>query len=144
MPHSAHLLAKSPVVGEESAIQEESSAGENAPNGTANDTVDLGGKGKKRKRKRALKANSGSTARRRLSVSKPARDPRDEAAASLLEPLTETRSPSPVIDFDGLSRPSMSQRSKRVLRHSNNNWQAEEPESDARKPLSKQLPDWKR
>lgn len=40
----------------------------------------------------------------RHSLSKAARDPRDEA--SPVEPDVGTRSPSPVIDFDGLSRPS--------------------------------------
>jgi len=121
MPHSAHPSAKSGTAdgGDEHAITGESSAGENNPpqNGTSYDTVDLGAKGKKRKRKRAPKTDNGvlSTSRRRLSVSKPARDPRDEAAASALEPLTETRSPSPVIDFDGLSRPSMSRDSHKKL-----------------------------
>jgi GTP cyclohydrolase I len=44
---------------------------------------------------------------RRLSVSKPARDPRDDPSPQRVEEeALETRSPSPVIDFDGLSRPS--------------------------------------
>lgn len=42
--------------------------------------------------------------KRRHSLSKAARDPRDEA--SPVEADVGTRSPSPVIDFDGLSRPS--------------------------------------
>jgi GTP cyclohydrolase IA len=42
--------------------------------------------------------------KRRHSLSKAARDPRDEA--SPVEPDVGTRSPSPVIDFDGLSKPS--------------------------------------
>lgn len=42
--------------------------------------------------------------KRRHSLGKAARDPRDEA--SPVEPDVGTRSPSPVIDFDGLSRPS--------------------------------------
>jgi hypothetical protein len=47
--------------------------------------------------------------KRSHSVSKPARDPRDEASPPRSSTdLTGTRSPSPVIDFDGLSRPSMS------------------------------------
>lgn len=108
-PPSAPLLPKSGNVDEESAIIGDSSPEENVPNGSINDAAELAGKGKKRKRKRAPKANNSlSTTRRRLSVSKPARDPRDEAVVSPLEPLAETRSPSPVIDFDGLSRPSMS------------------------------------
>jgi hypothetical protein len=42
--------------------------------------------------------------KRRHTLSKATRDPRDEA--SPVEPDVGTRSPSPVIDFDGLSRPS--------------------------------------
>lgn len=69
---------------------------------------------KKRSRKsrgdRSAKVNgSKSLSKRRHSVSKPARDPRDQA--SLPESPREdddaaVRSPSPVIDFDGLSKPS--------------------------------------
>ena len=45
---------------------------------------------------------------RRLSVTKPARDPLDDPSPRTpVEEAPETRSPSPVIDFDGLSRPSM-------------------------------------
>ena len=64
-------------------------------------------KKKKSKSERGVKANGIPHSKRRHSVSKPARDPRDEA--SPLRPSQElagTRSPSPVIDFDGLSRPS--------------------------------------
>ena len=71
----------------------------------ADSTAQKDGEGKKRKRKKDNKVNGHSSSRRRLSVSKPARDPRDEASPPRL--FTETRSPSPVIDFDGLSRPSM-------------------------------------
>lgn len=46
--------------------------------------------------------------RRRLSLSKAARDPRDEASPISTPKGSPTRSPSPVIDFDGLSHPSMS------------------------------------
>jgi GTP cyclohydrolase IA len=42
--------------------------------------------------------------KRRNSLSKAARDPRDKA--SPVEPDVSTRSPSPVIDFDGLIKPS--------------------------------------
>lgn len=68
------------------------------------------GHSKKRKRKQKSEKGgkvNGSHSKRRHSVSKPARDPRDEA--SPVRPQKEiagTRSPSPVIDFDGLSRPS--------------------------------------
>lgn len=62
-----------------------------------------------KKKKRKSKAN-GHHGHQRHSVStKPARDPRDEAADTPEEtPVEVSRSPSPVIDFDGLSRPSMS------------------------------------
>lgn len=67
---------------------------------------------KKKKRKSKAEKSSqvnGSKPRskRRHSVSKPARDPRDEASPEeSIEDNAITRSPSPVIDFDGLSRPS--------------------------------------
>lgn len=61
---------------------------------------------KKRKRKKSDKVNG--TKKRRHSVSKPARDPRDQASPLSSEAdVVGTRSPSPVIDFDGLSKPSM-------------------------------------
>jgi GTP cyclohydrolase I len=63
-------------------------------------------KKKKSKAEKSLKANGVSNSRRRHSVSKPARDPRDEVFSGPGQGLSETRSPSPVIDFDGLSRPS--------------------------------------
>lgn len=48
--------------------------------------------------------------KRRNSLAKASRDPRDEPAPkkrpSIAGAVTTTRSPSPVIDFDGLSRPS--------------------------------------
>ena len=100
MPHSAHLSTKSDTLEDEAPVKQDSSA---------EDIIANGGESKKRKRRKekGSRANGVSKSRRRLSVSKPARDPRDEAAVSPLEPLIETRSPSPVIDFDGLSRPSM-------------------------------------
>jgi GTP cyclohydrolase I len=51
---------------------------------------------------------NGTLNKRRHSMSKPARDSRDNPSPkrSKLE-VDEVRSPSPVIDFDGLSRPSM-------------------------------------
>jgi GTP cyclohydrolase I len=59
----------------------------------------------RKKRQRDRKKSSGrSLKRRRYSISKAARDPRDEASAT--EPEPGAQSPSPVIDFDGLSRPS--------------------------------------
>ncbi len=64
-------------------------------------------KKKKSKLERGSKINGISYLKRRHSVSKPARDPRDEASPSRpSQELAGTRSPSPVIDFDGLSRPS--------------------------------------
>lgn len=73
---------------------------------------EMEGQIKKRKRKskseKGTKLNGGSSKKkRRHSVSKPARDPRDQASPATSEPEIGTRSPSPVIDFDGLSRPSM-------------------------------------
>jgi len=71
-------------------------------------------KKKKSKSERGSKINGISHSKRRHSVSKPARDPRDEA--SPLRPSQElagTRSPSPVIDFDGLSRPSRGTRERK-------------------------------
>lgn len=73
---------------------------------------------KKKKRRRAKECavsevNGGSESRKRKnSLSKAARDPRDEPERRKKKKAkaegTETRSPSPVIDFDGLSRPSLS------------------------------------
>jgi GTP cyclohydrolase I len=63
----------------------------------------------KKKRKHTAGPNGSG---RRPSLSLPARDPRDSGAvvkASKLEAVAdgkETRSPSPMVDFDGLSRPS--------------------------------------
>lgn len=63
---------------------------------------------KKKKKKNKSKAN-GHGHRRHSVSTKPARDPRDEATDTPEETAVEvSRSPSPVIDFDGLSRPSMS------------------------------------
>lgn len=61
------------------------------------------------KKKKKSKAN-GHGHRRHSVSTKPARDPRDEAVTDTPEetPIEVSRSPSPVIDFDGLSRPSMS------------------------------------
>ncbi len=86
------------------------SLNQDTPNGISKRKAD--GEGQERKKKRKSKSekklNGISRSKRRHSVSKPARDPRDEASpyASVLED-DETRSPSPVIDFDGLSKPSM-------------------------------------
>ena len=60
----------------------------------------------RKKRKRDRKKSRGrSLKRRHYSIGKAARDPRDEASPPH-EPQPGSRSPSPVIDFDGLSRPS--------------------------------------
>ncbi|KAI0805882.1 GTP cyclohydrolase I [Xylaria sp. FL0064] len=57
-----------------------------------------------------------SSSKRRNSLSKAARDPRDEPKKKKKKKAksegTETRSPSPVIDFDGLSRPSSGTRQR--------------------------------
>jgi GTP cyclohydrolase I len=110
-------FANSPTQGkeeDEEAVGEMpslSSSEEGLPNGSSKRKSDNEGHGsKKRKRKskseKGLKVN-GSHSKRRHSVSKPARDPRDEASSP--RPRKErvgTRSPTPVIDFDGLSKPS--------------------------------------
>lgn len=77
---------------------------------------------KKKKRRRArdggiTELNGGGSEgrsesrKRKHSLSKAARDPRDEPEGRKKKKsksgATETRSPSPVIDFDGLSRPSL-------------------------------------
>ncbi|KAI1100268.1 GTP cyclohydrolase I [Jackrogersella minutella] len=58
----------------------------------------------------------GTSLKRRDSISKAARDPRDEPPKKKKKKVktadTETRSPSPVIDFDGLSRPSRGTRER--------------------------------
>lgn len=77
-------------------------------------------KEKKRKNGDAIAVNGAKPsafAQRRNSLAKASRDPRDEpipkkrraAPQSVPEEgaVVKTRSPSPVIDFDGLSRPSM-------------------------------------
>jgi GTP cyclohydrolase I len=93
--------------GDDIIIQEPESK-QNAMNGNLKARDDGEGQSRKKKRK-MMKSDSKSNgiAKRRYSVSKPARDPRDNPFP--LQPVIEdagTRSPSPVIDFDGLSRPS--------------------------------------
>lgn len=75
-------------------------------NGTRNAGIEDEGLKKKRKNKdrRSKDGDRRPMKKRRHSLSKAARDPRDEA--SPVEPDVGTRSPSPVIDFDGLSKPS--------------------------------------
>lgn len=74
----------------------------------ARESGNLVGEGHKKKRKfkdkRPREDRRRPIKKRRYSLSKAARDPRDEA--SPVEPDLGTRSPSPVIDFDGLSKPS--------------------------------------
>lgn len=68
----------------------------------------------KKKRRSSDKAEgvngSQASSMRRPSLSKAARDPRDEPELPWKKPKRQdgkaTRTPSPVIDFDGLSRPS--------------------------------------
>ncbi|OAA55502.1 GTP cyclohydrolase I [Niveomyces insectorum RCEF 264] len=73
---------------------------------------------KSRKRKHKLRASRhDGKSKRRPSISKAARDPRDEPESSPTRspsPIKSpaTRSPSPVIDFDGLSRPSSGTRKR--------------------------------
>jgi hypothetical protein len=113
MVEFANLPAK--VRGKEEEIDQVSASSSSelgTPNGTLKRKSESDGQCSKKKKKkskseRGAKLNGMSHSKRRHSVSKPARDPRDEA--SPLRPSQEpagTRSPSPVIDFDGLSRPS--------------------------------------
>lgn len=77
---------------------------------------------KKLKRRRAKEDGNSeekprsSSSKRRYSLSKAARDPRDEPEKKKKKKAkiegAETRSPSPVIDFDGLSRPSRGTRER--------------------------------
>lgn len=83
---------------------------------TANGSRDEKKARRKRRRRRAKDGGISevglrpSSSKRRNSLSKAARDPRDEPERKRKKTSkreeTETRSPSPVIDFDGLSRPS--------------------------------------
>jgi hypothetical protein len=75
------------------------------PNRTSqNDTMQEDEESRKKRKRDKKKSRGRSLKRRHYSISKAARDPRDEASPT--EPEPGTRSPSPVIDFDGLSRPS--------------------------------------
>ncbi|RYP11881.1 hypothetical protein DL767_011284 [Monosporascus sp. MG133] len=77
---------------------------------------------RKHKKRRRVKdggiseVNGESKSKRKNSLSKAARDPRDEPERKKKRKAktegTETRSPSPVIDFDGLSRPSRGTRER--------------------------------
>jgi GTP cyclohydrolase I len=109
MVQFANPPAKAESDSSEEEIGSPHAGGQNTPNGIGNlkRKSEEGEGSKKRKRKRASKANGELHSRRRHSVSKPARDPRDDPSPSRPAPETPgTRSPSPVIDFDGLSRPS--------------------------------------
>ncbi|RWA12715.1 hypothetical protein EKO27_g2386 [Xylaria grammica] len=88
---------------------------------TANGVGDGRKAAKKRKRRRTKdggisEVNPRSSSKRRNSLSKAARDPRDEPERKRKKKAkaegTVTRSPSPVIDFDGLSRPSRGTRER--------------------------------
>ncbi|PSS23369.1 hypothetical protein M430DRAFT_136234 [Amorphotheca resinae ATCC 22711] len=96
--------------GEPNPDQRESAAsGQATPNGTLKRRSEDGEGSRKRRRRRGVKGHH-----RRNSVSKPARDPRDDPSPPGLaeEEVSDTRSPSPVIDFDGLSRPSRGTRER--------------------------------
>ncbi|KAI1138618.1 GTP cyclohydrolase I [Hypoxylon sp. FL0543] len=85
------------------------------------DNRDDGTSSKKKKKRRAKDGGISeinghtSSAKKRHSISKAARDPRDEPSKKKQKTKpegTETRSPSPFIDFDGLSRPSLGTRER--------------------------------
>ncbi|KAI1327779.1 GTP cyclohydrolase I [Xylariaceae sp. FL0255] len=83
-------------------------------------------KASKKRKRRELDAARPKSSKRRNSLSLAARDPRDEPEKkkkkkksrqiteldTIRSEGTETRSPSPVIDFDGLSRPSAGTRER--------------------------------
>ncbi|KAF4611382.1 hypothetical protein G7Y89_g15631 [Cudoniella acicularis] len=99
-------------------MPDSSSSDQGIPNGTSKRKSDEEAhSSKKRKRKSKSEKGSkvnGSLFKRRHSMSKPARDPRDEASpARPPKGDGDTRSPSPVIDFDGLSRPSLGTRERK-------------------------------
>ncbi|KAI1745891.1 GTP cyclohydrolase I [Xylaria scruposa] len=91
-------------------------------NRAANGSRDEGKAKKKRKRRRTKDGGISETvtqpssSRRRNSLHKAARDPRDEPERKRKKKArtegVETRSPSPLIDFDGLSRPSLGTRER--------------------------------
>ncbi|KAI1437279.1 GTP cyclohydrolase I [Xylaria sp. CBS 124048] len=101
---------------------------DDAVNGTVEQKLNVNGerngkKASKRRRRRRSKDGGVSeidmlstSSKRRNSISKAARDPRDEPDRKgnkrLKKEDAETRSPSPVIDFDGLSRPSLGTRER--------------------------------
>ena len=98
--------------GDQSSDDKESVTSGQLPFGILKRKSEDGEGSKKRKRKRSAKANGHHDSRRRMSVSKPARDPRDDPSPPRpTQEAPSTRSPSPVIDFDGLSRPSRLTRS---------------------------------
>lgn len=93
-------------------LESVNASGQNTPGGGASTKgkAEDGGVTKKssRNRKRGPKANGQPGSKRRHSVSKPARDPRDDPSPTRVPPKASgTRSLSPVLDFDGLSHPSM-------------------------------------
>ncbi|KAI8947016.1 GTP cyclohydrolase I [Xylaria longipes] len=91
-------------------------------NRTTNGSRDESKAKKKRKRRRTKDGGISETvtqpssSKRRNSIHKAARDPRDEPERRRKKKTkaegTETRSPSPLIDFDGLSRPSLGTRER--------------------------------
>ena len=120
--------------------QESTRDNSESPSGSVSPIANGSKKEKKNKDKSSKKRSAPSSGERRSSVSKPARDPSDKptddspskkkkrktsaasTVAAVVPPtITEeevspstsvTRSPSPVIDFDGLSRPSRGTRER--------------------------------
>lgn len=98
----------------------------NLKHGNTDDDATKSGNGKRRKHKSSSAVRR--AAKRRHSMSKAARDPRDEPESSASakgdavtrtpspeagkQSAVATRSPSPFIDFDGLSRPSTGTRAR--------------------------------
>jgi hypothetical protein len=74
------------------------------PSGTSQNAPTQEDESRKKRQSDRKKPSGRSLKRKHYSISKAARDPRDEASPT--EPEPGAQSPSPFIDFDGLSRPS--------------------------------------
>ncbi|CAG8980194.1 hypothetical protein HYALB_00012386 [Hymenoscyphus albidus] len=120
MVQFTNLPTKGTTDGEEhnfAIMSSSNSSDADIPNGSSKRRSDDEGSKSSKKRKRKEKEKSSrktnGVSKRRHSVSKPARDPRDEASPASKDDEDEVRSLSPVIDFDGLSRPSLGTRERK-------------------------------
>ncbi|CAK7225318.1 GTP cyclohydrolase 1 [Sporothrix bragantina] len=100
------------------------SATPTSTNGPTSNAANANANASSNNKRRKNRAASRRSAKRRHSMSKAARDPRDEPESKATSPVRDaagkettssavaTRSPSPCIDFDGLSRPSTGTRAR--------------------------------